>query len=110
MKFETKAIWVGQEADEATGATIVPIYQTSTFTQEEVNKHKGYEYSRVANPTRSALDRCLASLEEGNMDYLFLRSGRRTCNISILRPGDHVIVPEDMYGGTYRIIKEIFEP
>ena len=71
MKFETKAIWVGQEADQATGATIVPIYQTSTFTQEEVNKHKGYEYSRVANPTRTALDKCLASLEEGKYGLTF---------------------------------------
>ena len=63
MKFETKAICVGQAADQTTGATIVPIYQTSTFTQEEVNKNKGYEYSRVGNPTRTALDACLASLE-----------------------------------------------
>ena len=82
MKFETKAIWVGQAADQATGATIVPIYQTSTFTQEEVNKHKGYEYSRVDNPTRSALDECLASLEEGKYGLdLFIRSCSRACNI-----------------------------
>ena len=73
MKFETKAIWVGQAADEATGATIVPIYQTSTFRQEEVNKNKGYEYSRVANPTRAALDKCLASLEEGQFGLSFAR-------------------------------------
>lgn len=71
MKFETKAIWVDQAADQSTGATIVPIYQTSTFTQEEVNKHKGYEYSRVGNPTRSALDACLASLEEGKYGLTF---------------------------------------
>jgi cystathionine beta-lyase/cystathionine gamma-synthase len=111
MKFETKAIWVGQKADEATGATIVPIYQTSTFTQEEVNKHKGYEYSRVGNPTRTALDSCLASLEDGNYGLTFASGlAAEHAILSILRPGDHVIVPEDMYGGTYRLIKEIFEP
>jgi cystathionine gamma-lyase len=111
MKFETKAIWVGQAADQATGATIVPIYQTSTFTQEEVNKHKGYEYSRVGNPTRSALDACLASLEEGKYGLSFSSGlAAEHAILSILRPGDHVIVPEDMYGGTYRLIKEILEP
>jgi cystathionine gamma-lyase len=111
MKFETKAIWVGQAADPATGATIVPIYQTSTFTQEEVNKHKGYEYSRVGNPTRSALDACLASLEEGKYGLSFSSGlAAEHAILSLLRPGDHVIVPEDMYGGTYRLIKEILEP
>lgn len=111
MQFETKAIWVGQAADETTGATIVPIYQTSTFTQEEVNKHKGYEYSRVGNPTRSALDACLASLEEGKLGLTFSSGlAAEHAILSILKPGDHVIVPEDMYGGTYRLIKEIFEP
>jgi len=111
MKFETKAIWVGQEAEETTGATIVPIYQTSTFTQEEVNKHKGYEYSRVANPTRTALDKCLASLEEGKYGLSFASGlAAEHAIFTILRPGDHVIVPEDMYGGTYRIIKEFLEP
>ena len=111
MQFETKAIWVGQTADKSTGATIVPIYQTSTFTQEEVNKHKGYEYSRCGNPTRSALDACLASLEEGKYGLSFSSGlAAEHAILSILRPGDHVIVPEDMYGGTYRLIKEILEP
>jgi cystathionine beta-lyase/cystathionine gamma-synthase len=111
MKFETKAIWVGQSADTATGATIVPIYQTSTFTQEEVNKHKGFEYSRVGNPTRSALDTCIASLEEGNYGLTFSSGlAAEHAIFSVLRPGDHVIVPEDMYGGTYRLIKELLEP
>jgi cystathionine beta-lyase/cystathionine gamma-synthase len=111
MKFETKAIWVGQAADQATGATIVPIYQTSTFTQEEVNKHKGYEYSRVGNPTRTALDECLASLEEGKYGLTFSSGlAAEHAIFSILRPGDHVVVPEDMYGGTYRLIKQILEP
>jgi cystathionine beta-lyase/cystathionine gamma-synthase len=111
MKFETKAICVGQAADQATGATIVPIYQTSTFTQEEVNKNKGYEYSRVGNPTRTALDACLASLEEGKYGLTFSSGlAAEHAILSLLHPGDHVIVPEDMYGGTYRLIKEIFEP
>jgi len=111
MKFETKAIWVGQEADQSTGATIVPIYQTSTFTQEEVNKHKGYEYSRVSNPTRSAFDKCLASLEEGEHSLSFASGlSAEHAIFTLLRPGDHVIVPEDMYGGTYRMIKEFLEP
>ena len=111
MKFETKAIWVGQAADEATGATIVPIYQTSTFTQEQINKHKGYEYSRVGNPTRTALDECLASLEEGKHGLTFSSGlAAEHAIFSILRPGDHVIVPEDMYGGTYRLIKQVLEP
>jgi cystathionine beta-lyase/cystathionine gamma-synthase len=111
MKFETKAIWVGQAADQATGATIVPIYQTSTFTQDEVNKNKGYEYSRVDNPTRSALDQCLASLEEGKYGLTFSSGlAAEHAIFSILRQGDHVVVPEDMYGGTYRLIKQLLEP
>jgi cystathionine beta-lyase/cystathionine gamma-synthase len=111
MKFETKAIWVGQAADQATGSTIVPIYQTSTFTQEEINKNKGYEYSRVGNPTRTALDECIASLEEGKHGLTFSSGlAAEHAIFSILRPGDHVVVPEDMYGGTYRMIKQILEP
>ena len=111
MKFETKAIWAGQEADKTTGATIVPIYQTSTFTQEEVGKHKGYEYSRVANPTRTALDTCIAALEDGKFGLSFSSGlAAEHAILSMLRPGEHVIVPEDMYGGTYRLIKEILEP
>ena len=111
MQFETKAIWVGQAADKATGSTIVPIYQTSTFTQEAVNQNKGYEYTRVGNPTRTALDSCLASLEEGRYGLSFSSGlAAEHAVLSILRPGDHVVVPEDMYGGTYRLIKEILEP
>ena len=111
MKFETKAICVGQAADQATGATIVPIYQTSTFTQEEVNKNKGYEYTRVGNPTRAALDACLASLEEGKYGLTFSSGlAAEHAILSLLKPGDHVVAPEDMYGGTYRLIKEILEP
>jgi len=111
MKFETKAIQAGQEADKTTGATIVPIYQTSTFTQEELNKNKGYEYSRVKNPTRNALEVCLASLEEGKYGLSFSSGlAAEHAVFSLLRLGDHIIAPEDMYGGTYRLIKEILEP
>ena len=111
MKFETKAIWAGQEADKTTGATVVPIYQTSTFSQEELGKNKGYEYSRVGNPTRNALDVCLASLEEGKYGLSFSSGlAAEHAIFSLLRPGDHIIAPEDIYGGTYRLIKEILEP
>jgi cystathionine beta-lyase/cystathionine gamma-synthase len=110
MQFETKAIWVGQTADSATGATIVPIYQTSTFTQQEIGRNKGYEYSRCGNPTRSALDACIASLEEGKYGLTFASGlAAEHAVLSILRPGDHVIAPEDMYGGTYRLFTEVFE-
>lgn len=111
MQFETKAIVVGQSADPTTGATITPIFQTSTFTQEAVGQHKGYEYSRCGNPTRTALDECLASLEEGKYGLSFSSGlAAEHAVLSILRPGDHVIAPEDMYGGTYRLFTEIFEP
>ncbi len=111
MKFETKAIWVGQDPDNSTGATIVPIYQTTTYAQEEVNKNKGYEYSRISNPTRTAFDKCLASLEEGKHALSFSSGLAAEHSVfSLLHPGDHVVVPEDMYGGTYRLIKEVLEP
>lgn len=111
MHFETKAIWIGQEPDQATGATIVPIYQTSTFTQEEVGKNKGYEYSRTDNPTRTALDKCLSSLEDGKYGMSFASGlAAEHAILSILRPGDHVIAPEDMYGGTYRLFAQVLEP
>jgi cystathionine beta-lyase/cystathionine gamma-synthase len=111
MHFETRAIWVGQEADKTTGSTIVPIYQTSTFTQEEVGVNKGYEYTRCGNPTRTALDTCLASLEEGKFGLSFASGlSAEHAVLSLLRPGDHVIAPEDMYGGTYRMFTQVLEP
>lgn len=111
MHFETRAIWVGQEPDEATGATIVPIYQTSTFSQEEIGKNKGYEYTRSGNPTRAALEQCLASLEEGRHGLSFSSGlAAEHAVLSMLRPGDHVIAPEDMYGGTYRLFTKVWEP
>ncbi|MFN8241000.1 MAG: cystathionine gamma-synthase [Bacteroidales bacterium] len=111
MKFSTKAIRAGQNPETGTGAVVVPIYQTSTFIQEEINKHKGYEYSRLGNPTRQALEDCLAALEEGNHALCF-SSGLAAENavLTMLRPGDHVVAIKDMYGGTYRLFEDIFRP
>lgn len=111
MKFSTKAIHYGQNADESTGATIVPIYQTSTFTQEEIGKHKGYEYTRSGNPTRTALEECLASLENGKFGLTFSSGlAAETAVLSILRPDDHIIATDDLYGGTYRLFEQVFSP
>jgi len=111
MKFSTKAIHSGQEADKSTGAVIVPIYQTSTFRMDEINVHKGFDYSRSANPTRQALEECLASIENGRYGLAF-SSGLAAEHsvLSTLEPGNHVIAAEDMYGGTYRLFEEVFKP
>jgi cystathionine gamma-synthase/cystathionine gamma-lyase len=111
MKFETKAIHIGQEADSATGATIVPIYQTSTFTHDEIGVHKGYDYSRSGNPTRAALEKNLASLENGKYGLAF-SSGLAavTAVLSILKPGDNVVASDDLYGGTYRLFEQVYSP
>jgi cystathionine beta-lyase/cystathionine gamma-synthase len=111
MKFSTKAIHVGQAADPATGATIVPIYQTSTYTQQGIGQHKGFEYSRTGNPTRAALEECLASLESATHALAFASGLAATAAIlSLLRPGDHVLAAEDLYGGTYRLFERIYKP
>src|SRR5436305_11958950 len=109
LEFETRAIHVGQEPDPATGAVVTPIYQTSTYAQSAVGEHLGYEYSRTGNPTRSALETCLASLESARFGRAF-GSGMaaedallRTC----VGPGDHVVIPLDSYGGTYRLIARV---
>src|SRR5690606_1265071 len=108
MKFSTRAIHVGQDADEATGATIVPIYQTSTYTQEDIGKHKGYEYSRTGNPTRTALEQCIASLEEGKYGLAYASGCAATTNVmSLLKAGDHVVASDDLYGGTYRLFQRV---
>ncbi|HTU70449.1 MAG TPA: cystathionine gamma-synthase [Candidatus Baltobacteraceae bacterium] len=110
MKFSTKAIHVGQEADPATGATIVPIYQTSTYTQEAVGKHKGFDYSRTINPTRLALEKQLASLEGGDYGYAFASGMAATAAVlNLLSAGDHAVVTDDLYGGTYRLFSRVFE-
>lgn len=110
MKFATKAIHVGQEADPATGATIVPIYQTSTYTQTKVGEHKGFDYSRTINPTRLALERQLASLEGARYGSAFSSGMAATSAVlSLLSAGDHVVVGDDLYGGTYRLFSRVFE-
>src|SRR5271166_4467352 len=104
--FATRAIHAGQDADPATGATVVPIYATSTFTQEAPGRHKGYEYARSGNPTRTALETCLAALE-GTERALAFASGlaASTAVLSILRPGDEVAAAADLYGGTFRLLE-----
>ena len=102
-RFETRAIHHGQEPDPVTGAVTVPIYQTSTYAQEAPGLHKGYAYARTANPTRTALERCLAALEEGSFGLAFASGMAAIAAVSyLLSPGDHVLVPNDVYGGTYR--------
>jgi len=108
MRFATRAIHVGQEPDPATGATIVPIYQTSTYTQGAPGKHKGYEYSRTANPTRDALEECVASLEGGDYGLAFASGLAATiATMSLLSAGDHVVAGDDLYGGTYRLFDKV---
>ena len=108
MKFSTKAIHVGQDADLTTGAIITPIYQTSTYVQEDLGKHKGYEYSRTHNPTRAALESCLSSLENGKYGLAFA-SGMAACStvMNLLSSGDHVVVGDDVYGGVYRLFERV---
>jgi cystathionine beta-lyase/cystathionine gamma-synthase len=110
MEFETKAIHVGQKPDPSTGAVIVPIYQTSTYVQEKIGKHKGYEYSRTANPTRKALEDCLASLEEARFGLAF-GSGMAAIStvLSLLKSGDHILCSDDVYGGTYRVFEQVYK-
>src|SRR5213075_2837697 len=109
--FSTLAIHAGQGADPATGATVVPIYATSTFTQEAPGEHKGFEYSRSGNPTRAALETCLAALEGGERGLAFASGlAATTAVLSILRPGDEVVAASDLYGGTYRLLERVFRP
>lgn len=109
MKFSTRAIHAGQSADPTTGATIVPIYQTSTYTQARVGEHKGFDYSRTINPTRLALERQLASLEGARYASAFSSGMAATSAvINLLSSGDHVVVGDDLYGGTYRLFERIF--
>ncbi|HZA26847.1 MAG TPA: cystathionine gamma-synthase [Actinomycetota bacterium] len=108
MKFETRAIHVGQDPEPAYGAVTVPIYQTSTFAQESVGSHKGYEYSRTDNPTRTALQDVLASLEGARHGLAFSSGMAATATLFyLLRPGDHIVIPDDVYGGTYRLLAQV---
>lgn len=111
MKFATKAIHAGIEPDPSTGAIMTPIYQTSTYVQESPGKHKGYEYARSSNPTRTALQKALAALENGKYGICY-GSGLAATDavLKLFKPGDEIIAPSDIYGGTYRLMKRIFEP
>ncbi len=111
MKFATKAIHAGQEPDPTTGAVMTPIYQTSTYWQESPGKHKGYAYARGKNPTRTALENCLAALENAAHGLCFSSGmGATDAVFRLLLPGDEVITGNDLYGGTYRMFTKIFEP
>src|SRR5215510_4511031 len=111
MHFETRAIHDGQEPDTATGAITTPIYQTSTYVQEAVGVHKGYDYARVGNPTRTALEGCLASLENAAHGRAFSSGlGGVTTLMHLLDPGDHVVAVNDVYGGIYRMFTKVYEP
>jgi cystathionine gamma-synthase len=108
MHFETAAIHAGQDPDPATGAAVVPIYQTSTYVQNAVGQHKGYEYSRTDNPTRRALETCLGALE-GSSQAIAFGSGMSAIATLVLtlRSGDRVLLPDDVYGGTYRLFARV---
>ena len=111
MDFATRAIHAGQAPDPATGAVTTPIYQTSTFVQEAVGVNKGYDYARVANPTRTALEECLASLENATHGHAFSSGiGATTTIMHLFDPGDRVVCVNDVYGGTYRMFSQIYEP
>ena len=111
MDFETRAIHEGQEPDPATGAVTVPIYQTSTYVQEAVGEHKGYDYSRTGNPTRTALQLCLASLESAEHGVAFASGlGAVTTLMHLVSPGERVVAVNDVYGGVYRMFSQVYEP
>lgn len=106
--FSTKAIHTGQEPDAATGATITPIYQTSTFTQEKIGVTKGYDYSRSDNPTREVLEKAIAALENGAYGLAFASGlAAETAILSLLKPGDNIVAADDLYGGTYRLFTKV---
>jgi cystathionine gamma-synthase len=108
MRFETKAIHAGQEPEPAHGAVNVPIYQTSTYAQEEAGKPRTYEYARTGNPTRTALEDALGALEGGRALCFASGLAAETTVLSTLRPGDHVVLADDVYGGTYRLLDKVF--
>ena len=111
MKFNTKAIHAGQKPEEVSGAVMPPIFQTSTYVQEAPNVNKGYDYARVANPTRTALEKLIAGLEDADECACFA-SGCAAMDAVLkkFRPGDHVIASNDLYGGSYRLFRQVFEP
>jgi cystathionine gamma-synthase len=111
MDFETRAIHDGQEPDPATGSVVVPIYQTSTYAQEAVGENKGYDYSRVANPTRTALQICLASLESAEHGVAFASGMAAVTTIMhLVHPSERIVSVNDVYGGVYRLLSQVYEP
>jgi cystathionine gamma-synthase len=111
MRFETKAIHAGQEPEPTYGAVSVPIYQTSTYAQAAVGEHKGYDYARTGNPTRTALEDALAALEEGHGALCFASGmAAESTFFYLLSPGDHAVVGDDVYGGTYRLVDRVLAP
>ncbi|MEI7836340.1 MAG: PLP-dependent aspartate aminotransferase family protein, partial [Planctomycetota bacterium] len=111
MRFSTKAIRLGQNPDPATGSIVVPVYQTVNFIFDDIGKPHGYEYSRSGNPTRTSLEECLASLEEARFGLAF-SSGMAAVDAvgSLLRPGNHVVSAESIYGGTFRLFEKVYTP
>ncbi|MBK1990371.1 cystathionine gamma-synthase [Sphaerospermopsis aphanizomenoides BCCUSP55] len=110
MEFETKAIHEGQQPDPQTGAVITPIYLTSTYQQEAIGQHKGFEYSRTGNPTRQALEEALAALENGRYGLAFASGLAATTTVlSLLKTGDHIVAGDDLYGGTYRLLEKVIK-
>ncbi len=108
MKFSTKAIHAGQEPDPSSGAIMTPIFQTSTYVQTGIGEHKGYEYARTGNPTRTALESCLASLENGQHGLAFASGlAAEYAVLSLLNPGDHIVSCDDLYGGSYRLFERV---
>lgn len=111
MKFETLCIHAGQKPCPSTGAVMTPIFQTSTYVQDGVGKHRGYEYSRTGNPTRAALEACLAALEDAQFGLAFASGLAATDTVlRLLAPGDHVLAGNDVYGGTYRLFEQVLHP
>jgi cystathionine beta-lyase/cystathionine gamma-synthase len=109
--FSTEAVHAGQEPDPVTGTVTVPIYQTSTYVQEELGKHKGFEYARTQNPTRFALEKNLATLERGTRGFAFASGMASILAVGhLLRSGDHVVASNNMYGGTYRLFEKVLVP
>jgi len=107
-QLSTRAIHAGQSPDPTTGAIITPIYATSTYVQESPGKHKGYEYSRTQNPTRNAYEQCVANLESGQKGFAFASGMAAIATVlELLKPGDHIIAMDDLYGGTYRILDKV---
>ncbi|HEV2614433.1 MAG TPA: PLP-dependent aspartate aminotransferase family protein [Gammaproteobacteria bacterium] len=108
LSIETRAIHAGQHPDPATGAVMTPIYATSTYAQEEPGKHKGFEYSRTGNPTRKAYEDCMANLESGTHGFAFASGLAAIATIlELLKPGDHIVAADDLYGGTYRLFENV---